>query len=170
MGSRAGFGMEFHVDRDPDLLCVDIFLGGLHVNAWDNAFYPPLLVKKLKDELGRFRAPTAAPADTSPSEAFRLAEEWYVGASEAGEEFARREFLDWGECTDGVLAFAFPDGDRVHLAGRLHDDPGPPAVVSVSRASFVDTLERALVVAEREWTARLAVLLARAGRGSPEAR
>ncbi|MFF9029782.1 hypothetical protein [Streptomyces iakyrus] len=43
LGSRSGFGLEFHVEHDPQLLCVDIFVGGLHVNTWDNAFYPPLL-------------------------------------------------------------------------------------------------------------------------------
>lgn len=52
-GSREGFGLEFHPEQDEYLLCVDISIGGLHVNAWDNAFYPPLLVKKLTDELPR---------------------------------------------------------------------------------------------------------------------
>lgn len=166
-GSRAGFGLEFHVERDPGLLCVDVFVGGLRVNARDNAFYPPLLVKKLKDELGRFRTPTAPPLGfVSPSEAFRLAEDWMcddaggAAASEAGAELARCRFLDWGECTDDVLAFAFPDGERVHLACRVDGDEGPQAstVVSVSRTSFVGTLEHGLVVAEREWSARLAAM------------
>ncbi|MEU1184918.1 hypothetical protein ABZ464_46350 [Streptomyces sp. NPDC005820] len=169
-GSRAGFGLEFHVERDPSLLCVDVFVGGLHVNAWDNAFYGPLLVKKLKDELDRFRAPTAPPVSFgSPFEAFRLAEDWMLDdagtgtASEAGAELARCRFLDWGECTDRVLAFAFPDGDTIHLACRVHGDEGPQAstVVSVSRTLFVETLERGLVIAERELSARLAVLKAR---------
>ncbi|MDG5806384.1 hypothetical protein P9869_27730 [Streptomyces ossamyceticus] len=31
-GARTGFGLEFHVERDPGLLCVDVFVGGLHVN------------------------------------------------------------------------------------------------------------------------------------------
>ncbi|MEU1176370.1 hypothetical protein ABZ464_01760 [Streptomyces sp. NPDC005820] len=161
--------MEFHVEQDPGLLCVDLFVGGLHVNTWDNAFYPPLLVKKLKDELGRFRTPTAPPAGfVSPLEAFRLAEDWMYDeavtetAAEAGAELARWRFLDWGECTDYVLAFAFPDGDRVHLACRVHGDAGPQAsaVASVSRTSFVETLERSLVVAEREWSCRLAAMKA----------
>ncbi|MFF4413445.1 hypothetical protein ACFYY8_13005 [Streptosporangium sp. NPDC001559] len=48
----------------------------LHVNTWDNAFHPPPLVKKLKDELGRFRTPTAGPVGfASPSEPFRVAAE-----------------------------------------------------------------------------------------------
>ncbi|MGW4895331.1 hypothetical protein ACWEQL_24130 [Kitasatospora sp. NPDC004240] len=173
-GSRAGFGLEFHVEQDPGLLCVDVFVGGLHVNALDNAFYPPLLVKKLKDELGRFRTPTAPPAGfTSASEAFRLAEDWMCGdagtgtAPGAGEGLAGYRFLDWGECTDDVLAFAFPDGERVRLACRVHGDAGPQAstVVPVSRSSLVRTLEHGLVVAEREWSARLAAMKARGDTG-----
>lgn len=169
-GSRAGFGLEFHVEQDPGLLCVDVFVGGLHVNTWDNAFYPPLLVKKLKDELSRFRTPTASPVGfASPFEAFRLAEDWMCDdagtgtASEAGAEFAKCRFLDWGECTDGVLAFAFPDGDRVHLACRVLGDAGPQAstVVPVSRALLVETLEHGLVIAEREWSSRLTAMKAR---------
>ncbi|ANZ38598.1 hypothetical protein BBK82_23590 [Lentzea guizhouensis] len=160
-GSRTEFGLEFHVERDPGLLCVDVFVGGLHVNGWDNAFYPPLLVKKLKDELGRFRVPAAPPVGfVSPVEAFRLAEEWTSDDTGPGAEFGRCEFLEWGECTDDVLAFAFPDGDRVHLACRTRGVGGPPAsaVVSMSRLSLVETLEQGLAVAEREWAARLAAL------------
>lgn len=158
-GSRTGFGLEFHVERDPGLLCVDVFVGGLHVNTWDNAFYPPLLVKKLKDELGRFRTPTAPPVGfTSPSEAFRIAESWMyddarTGASSGAEAaLARCVFLEWGECTDEVTAFAFPDGDRIHLACRVRGGGGPawgtearrePTVVSVSRTVLVETLEGA---------------------------
>ncbi|MFJ2782960.1 MULTISPECIES: hypothetical protein [unclassified Streptomyces] len=176
-GSRAGSGLEFHVERDPQLLCVDVFLGGLHVNTWDNAFYPPLLVRKLGDELGRLRAPTAPPvAFASPSAFFRLAERRMrddAGAGIAPEvraALARYEFLDWGECTNEVKAFAFPEGDHVHLACRMYEgsgvaggaeDPREPTMVSVSRAVFVEMLERSLVVAEREWSARLAVLTAR---------
>jgi hypothetical protein len=166
--------LEFHVELDPQLLCVDIFVGGLHVNTWDNAFYPPLLVKKLKDELSRFRPPTGPPAGfVSPLEAFRLAEDWMCDAagtktgSEAGAEFAKHEFLEWGECTDQLLAFAFPDGDRVHFVCRVRDGGGPawgtearhdPTVVSVSRTVLVETLEHGLAVAEREWSARLAAI------------
>ncbi|MEU9173833.1 hypothetical protein AB0D34_39760 [Streptomyces sp. NPDC048420] len=173
-GSRTGFGLEFHVEDDPQLLCVDIFVGGLHVNTWDNVFYPPLLVKKLKDELSRFRTPTAPSAGfVSPLEAFRVAEDWMCGdagtgtASEAGAEFARCEFLEWGECTDQLLAFAFPDGDRVHLVCRVRDGGGPawgtearhePTVVSVSRTVLVETLEHGLAIAERVWSARLAAV------------
>ncbi|AXX30951.1 hypothetical protein KCV87_02135 [Actinosynnema pretiosum subsp. pretiosum] len=161
-GSRDGFGLEFHVERDPDLLCVDVFVAGLHVDAWDNAFYPPLLVKKLGDEIRRFREPAARPEGfTSALEAFRLAEssmtgEGEGGETETGERFAGFRFLDWGECTDLALAFAFPDGDLLHLACRVRDDDGPgtPAAVSVRRAEVVGTLERGLVVAEREWAAR----------------
>ncbi|MFJ3793226.1 hypothetical protein [Kitasatospora sp. NPDC090091] len=178
-GSRTGFGLEFHVEQDPGLLCVDVFVGRLHVNARDNAFYPPLLVKKLKDELGRFRAPTAPPAGyTSPSESFRVAESWMhddAGSepeSGAGEVLARCVFLDWGECTDDVMAFAFPEGDRVHLACRVREGGGAapgteardePAVASLGRTVLVETLERALVVAEREWSVRLAALTGRSG-------
>ena len=83
--------------------------------------------------------------------------------SAAGAALARYAFLEWGECTDGVTAFAFPDGDQVHLACRLREEGGvtrgaearhEPTVVSVSRAGLVDTLERGLAVAEREWAAR----------------
>ncbi|MFF7457160.1 hypothetical protein [Kitasatospora sp. NPDC008115] len=174
-GSRAGFGLEFHVEQDPDLLCVDIFVGGLQVNAWDNAFYPPLLVKKLKDEFTRFRTPAAPLAEfTSPSESFRLAESWMyeddAGTGPdpaAAEALARCEFLEWGECTDQVTALAFPDGDRLHLVCRVRDVGEPacgaearqePVVASVSRTVFVETLESALAVAEREWSTRLAVI------------
>ncbi|MER7706825.1 hypothetical protein ABTX81_28500 [Kitasatospora sp. NPDC097605] len=171
-GSRAGFGLEFHVERDPDLLCVDVFVGGLRVNTWDNAFYPPLLVKKLKDELARFRTPTARPVEfTSPAESFRLAESWMYEEDTgtdpaAGEALARYEFLEWGECTDQVTALAFPDGDRLHLVCRVRDAGGPvrdtePVVAPVSRTALVDTLERALAVAEREWSARLAAIQGR---------
>ncbi|MET9340894.1 hypothetical protein [Nonomuraea sp. NPDC003804] len=176
-GSRTGFGLEFHVEQDPGLLCVDVFVGGLHVNTWDNAFYPPLLVKKLTDELSRFRTPTAPPVGfTSPSESFRIAESWMyddasTGASPGAEAaLARCVFLEWGECTDEVTAFAFPDGDRVHLACRVRKGGGPawgtearrePTVVSVSRTSLVETLEGGLVIAEREWSARLAAIKAR---------
>ncbi|MFJ6378391.1 hypothetical protein ACIQI7_00075 [Kitasatospora sp. NPDC092039] len=175
--------MEFHPERDPGLLCVDVFVGGLHVNAWDNAFYPPLLVKKLKDELGRLRPTTAPPVGfTSPSEYFLMVESWMyddagtgagTGASaEAEEAFARCAFLEWGECTDQVTAFAFPDGDRVHLACRMRDGDGAapgagsgdgPTVVSVSRTVLVETLERGLALAEREWAARLAAMTGRGG-------
>ncbi|MFI9121314.1 hypothetical protein ACIGW0_18205 [Streptomyces bikiniensis] len=177
-GSRTGFGLDFHVEQDPGLLCVDVFVGGLHANAWDNAFYPPLLIKKLKDELGRFRTPVAPPAGyTSPSESFHAAESWMYGdvgtGSGDGAALARCVFLEWGECTDGATAFAFPDGDRVHLACRVRDNYGAarsagvrhgPAVVSVGRTELVDTLERALVVAEREWSVRLAGIAGRGGR------
>lgn len=172
LGSRSGFGLEFHVERDPQLLCVDIFVGGLHVNTWDNAFYPPLLVKKLEDELSRFWTPTAPPTGfVSPLEAFRLAEDWMCDdagrgrTSEAGAEFARYEFLEWGECTDQLLAFAFPDGGRVHLACRVLDGGGPawgtearhePTVASVRRTLLVETLEHGLAIAKREWSVRLA--------------
>ncbi|MET9844055.1 hypothetical protein ACFZC6_38555 [Streptomyces ossamyceticus] len=182
-GTRTGFGLDFHVERDPGLLCVDVFVGGLPVNTWDNAFYPPLLVKKLKDELSRFRAPTAPPPGfTSPEESFRIAEDWIYGDSgtwtrsgaeaeaDAGEELARWEFLEWGECTDQVTAFAFPDGDQVHLACRVRDGGGQargaearcaPTVVSMSRTALVATLEHALAAAEREWAARLAAMKSR---------
>ncbi|WP_258193700.1 hypothetical protein [Streptomyces sp. MA5143a] len=142
------------------------------MNTWDNAFYPPLLVKKLKDELSRLRTPTARPAGfTSPLKAFRLVEDWWsddagsATASAAGAELERYHFLDWGECTDEVLAFAFPDGDQVHLACRMREGGGvawgtearcEPTVVSVSRTVLVEALEGALVIAEREWSARLA--------------
>ncbi|MFB7476247.1 hypothetical protein [Kitasatospora sp. NPDC056184] len=173
VGSRAGFGLEFHVERDPGLLCVDVFVGGLHVNTWDNAFYPPLLVKKLTDELGRFRAPAAPPEGfTSPAESFRAAEHrLYDDTFTApGEALARCTFLEWGECTDGVTAFAFPGGELVHLACRVREGGGPawgteardePTVASVSRAALVATLEGGLAVAEREWAVRLAALLDR---------
>ncbi|MEV6149341.1 hypothetical protein AB0L53_03270 [Nonomuraea sp. NPDC052129] len=177
VGSRAGFGLEFHVEQDPQLLCVDVFVGGLHVNTWDNAFYPPLLVKELKDELGRFRTPTAPPVGfTSSSEFFCLAESWMYDdavtgiAPEAEAALARCEFLEWGECTNEVTALAFPDGDRVHLTCRVHERGGAargtegrrgPTVVSVSRTVLVETLERGLVVAEREWSARLAAVKGR---------
>ncbi|MFJ9608912.1 hypothetical protein ACIRS1_21485 [Kitasatospora sp. NPDC101176] len=174
VGSRSGFGLEFHVERDPGLLCVDVFVGGLHVNTWDNAFYPPLLVKKLGDELGRFRTPTAPPAGfTSSSESFLAAERWMHDDARPGtgsgpeEALARCVFLEWGECTDGVTALAFPDGDRVHLACRARGGGGPargtearhePTVVSLSRTALVETLERGLVIAEREWSARRAAV------------
>ncbi|GAA1393220.1 hypothetical protein GCM10009639_26040 [Kitasatospora putterlickiae] len=164
VGSRAGFGLEFHVERDASLLCVDVFVGGLHVNTWDNAFYPPLLVKKLKDELARFRAPAAPPEGfTSPFESFLLAESWMYDDERCRAELPRCAFLEWGECTDEVTAFAFPDGDRVHLACRVRDGGGvawgteprqEPTVVTVNRADLVGTLEHALAVAEREWSAR----------------
>ncbi len=183
VGSRDGFGLEFHLERDPELLCVDVHIGGLWVDARDNAFYPPLLVKKLKEELARYRAPIAAPAGFgSPVEALRLAE-WarYEEAAPGvgngtGEELARWVFLEWGECTDDVSVFAFPDGESVHLACRTWEGGGAawgteprqePTVVSVSRAEFVGTLERGLAVAEREWAVRLAAL--RAGRGEESA-
>ncbi|WP_405860769.1 hypothetical protein OG407_23020 [Streptomyces sp. NBC_01515] len=137
-GTRAGFGLEFHLERDAHLLCVDVFVGGLHVNTWDNAFYPPLLVKELTDELRRFRTPGARPAG-----------------------FAC-DFLEWGECTNDVWAYAFPDGDWIHLACRLHGDRGTAAgtesVATVTRAAFVETLEQGLAVAEREWEVRRARL------------
>ncbi|WP_354637351.1 hypothetical protein [Kitasatospora camelliae] len=183
-GSRTGFGLEFHVEQDPGLLCVDVFVGGLHVNTWDNAFYPPLLVKKLKDELSRFRTPTAPPVGfTSPSESFRTAESWLYDMYDAaatgtapGAEaaLARCVFLEWGECTDEVTAFAFPDGDRVHLACRVRDGGGAawgtearqePPVVSVSRTVLVETLEHGLAIAEHEWSARLAAVKARSDTG-----
>ncbi|MFC8676070.1 hypothetical protein ACFUEN_25750 [Streptomyces griseorubiginosus] len=155
-GSRAGFALEFHVEQDPSLLCVDVFVGGVHVNTWDNAFYPPLLVKKLKDELARLRTPSPWPAGvTSPT----------------GEDLARWEFLEWGECTDQVIAFASPDGDLVHLTCRIREEgePGQGAVarsesaeVSVSRTALVEALEGALALSEREWSARLAALTDRA--------
>ncbi|SDE56148.1 hypothetical protein SAMN05216270_1307 [Glycomyces harbinensis] len=168
-GSRDGFGLEFHPERDDSLLCVDVFVGGLHVNSWDNAFYPPLLVFKLKDELDRFRTPAAPPPGfTSPSEYFRIAERWWAHGDaatgpEVGAALDRCGFLEWGECTNQVMAFAFPDGDRIHLACRLHDEPGAdpdpegrhePAVASLSRASLVETLEQGLALAEREWSVR----------------
>ncbi|QFR02286.1 hypothetical protein F9278_00465 [Streptomyces phaeolivaceus] len=176
-GSQTAFGLEFHVERDPGLLCVDVFIGGLHANTWDNAFYPPLLVKKLKDELERFRTPTTPPNGfTSPSEAFRIAENWMHADTDthtahgAEAALARCAFLEWGECTDDVTAFAFPDGDRIHLACRVRDDGGAardteprrePTVATVNRTLFVDTLESGLTVAEREWSARLAATKAR---------
>ncbi|MGW1280222.1 hypothetical protein ACWD4V_25155 [Streptomyces tsukubensis] len=173
LGSRAGFGLEFHIERDPGLLCLDIFVGGLHVNSWDNAFYPPLLVKKLGDELRRFRAPAAPPVGFgSPSEAFRVAEAvWTYGDAGTGDafgaEFADCEILDWGECTNDVLAFAFPDGDRIHLACRVRGQTAPraSAMATVSRTSFVETLEHAFTVAEREWSIRLAAMNARRDTG-----
>ncbi|MER6365492.1 hypothetical protein [Kitasatospora sp. NPDC001527] len=171
VGSRTGFGLEFPIEQDPGLLCVDVFVGGLHVNTWDNAFYPPLLVKKLKDELGRFRTPAALPTGfTSPSESFLTAERWMYDGSRTGtssgteEALARCAFLEWGECTDEVTAFAFPDGDRLHLVCRVRDGGGPawgtearhePTVASVSRPAVLDTLERGLALAEHEWSTRL---------------
>ncbi|MFJ9430048.1 hypothetical protein ACIRQY_10300 [Streptomyces sp. NPDC101490] len=146
------------------------------MNAWDNAFYPPLLVKKLRDELGRLRTPTVPPVlFTSPSAFFRLAESWMdddAGAGltpEAETALARCEFLDWGECTHQVTALAFPEGDRVHLVCRVYESgaaggveaPREPTAVSVSRTAFAETLERGLAVAEREWSVRLAALRAR---------
>lgn len=165
-GSRTGFGLEFHVERDPSLLCVDIFVGGLHVDTWDNAFYPPLLVKKLGDELARFREPRP-PADgfTTPAESYLAAEEQARTGPEG--ELARCEFLEWGECTDQVMAFAFPDGDVVHIACRVRDGGGPawgtgardaPTVATVSRADLVEALEGALDLASREWAVRLTAL------------
>ncbi|MFJ1757884.1 hypothetical protein [Kitasatospora sp. NPDC088134] len=164
-GSRGGFGLEFHLDRDPGLLCVDVFLGGRRVNAQDNAFYPPLLVKKLADELARHREPAVPPDGfTTPPESYRRAEQGrYAEAGPGGrEELTRYAFLEWGECTDDVLAFAFPDGDRLHLACRLRTDGGPawgteprhgPTVATVDRAAFVRTLEHALAAAH-EWSVR----------------
>ncbi len=167
-GSRNGFGLEFHPERDRSLLCVDIFIGGLHVNTSDNAFYPPLLVKKLTDELRRFRTPRA-PLEgfTTPVESFRVAEYWAYDetGTESGPEAALAgcDFLDWGACTNDVVAFAFPDGDRLHLACRVRDGGGvawrteprrEPTAVSVSLASFVETLEQCLAAAEREWSDR----------------
>ena len=61
------------------------------------------------------------------------------------------------------MAYAFPDGDRIHLACRVREGGGiawrtepwrEPALASMSRASFVATLEQGLAVAEREWSAR----------------
>lgn len=170
-GSRAGFGLEFHLEQDPDLLCVDIYVGGLHVDSQDNAFYPPLLVFKLKHAVSRFSTPAAAPVGfTSPAQYWRLAESWYVDSDSEiapGVEDAldRCGFLEWGECTNNVRAFAFPDGDRVHLACRIRARGDAPwresAVVSMSRTSLVETLEQSYVVAEREWSVRLAALKAR---------
>lgn len=162
-GSRTGFALEFHPERDPYLLCVDLFLGGLHLNPRDNAFYPPLLVKKLKDELHRFRTPAEPPPGfVSAAEAFRIAEDRMLDdpatgpASEDGEEFASHRFLEWGECTDDVLAFAFPHGDRLHLACRVHGDtgPGPSALAAVRRTALTATLEESLTAAEHAWSLR----------------
>ncbi|MGV9779776.1 hypothetical protein [Streptosporangium sp. NPDC003464] len=100
-GARTGFGLEFHVEQDPGLLCVDVFVGGLHVNTWDNAFYPPLLVKKLKDELRRFRTPTAPPVGfTSPSESFRIAESWMY--DDASTEASPGAEAALARCVPGV--------------------------------------------------------------------
>ncbi|MFJ9374306.1 hypothetical protein [Streptomyces sp. NPDC101455] len=67
-----------------------------------------------------------------------------------------------GECTNDVWAYAFPDGDWIHLACRLHGDRGTAAgtesVATVTRTGFVETLERGLAVAEREWEVRRAPL------------
>lgn len=163
-GSREGFALEFHIERAPSLLCVDVHVGGLHVNAWDNAFYPPLLVTCLKKDAERFRAPSGPPAGfTSPAEHFRAAEHWWVHGDDG--DFERYSFLEWGECTFGVRAFAFPDGDRVHLGCRTRDieagtefEEGPSAVVTLDRAVFLETLEDALDVADREWQARRAAI------------
>ncbi|MFJ8045460.1 hypothetical protein ACIRBX_33630 [Kitasatospora sp. NPDC096147] len=164
-GSRDGFALTFDVERDPVLLCVDVFLGGLHLNTWDNAFYPPLLVKKLRDELTRFDTPASPPPGfTSPAESLRAAEAGRYEAAGAGAELARYAFLAWGECTDDVSAFAFPDGDLVHLACRVRDGGGPawgteprraPTVATVSRTELLDTLGQGLIAAERAWSARL---------------
>jgi hypothetical protein len=163
-GTRAGFGLEFHVERDPELLCVDVFIGGRHLNARDNAFYPPLLVKKLKDELARYRVPAGSPPGfTSPAAALDAAERGRYGETESA--WARHAFLEWGECTDDVSAFAFPVGDLVHLACRTRDAGGPawgteprrgPTVATVDRTALVEVLEHGLAVAEREWAIRLA--------------
>ncbi|MFI5531313.1 hypothetical protein ACIA8O_22555 [Kitasatospora sp. NPDC051853] len=171
IGTRDGFGLEFHLERDRQLLCVDVFVGGLHVNAWDDAFYPPLLVKKLEGELRRFGAPPEPPPEgfTSAPESFRAAERWMHEGEGEGDGFARYEFLEWGECTDQVTAFAFPDGESVHLAARVREvggGEGEPVVVSVGRGELVETLERGLAVAGREWAARLAVPADRSGTGS----
>ncbi|MFJ5231411.1 hypothetical protein ACIQBJ_16115 [Kitasatospora sp. NPDC088391] len=178
-GSRGGFGLEFRFDQDPGLLCVDVFVGGLRVNARDNAFYPPLLVKKLGDEAGRHREPAAPPDGfTTPAESYRRAEQGLYDEAGPGDraEPARCAFLEWGECTDDVLAFAFPDGDRLHLACRLRADGGPawgtgprhgPTVATVDRAAFVATLDRARAAAAGEWSARLTARLA-ARPGSPD--
>ncbi|MBA4867277.1 hypothetical protein H1V43_39610 [Streptomyces sp. PSKA54] len=113
---------------------------------------------------------------TSPSESFRIAESWMYDDAGAGTSLgaeaalARCVFLEWGECTDEVTAFAFPNGDRVHLACRIRDGGGAawgtearrePTVVSVSRTLLVETLEHGLVIAEHEWSARLAAIKAR---------
>ncbi|WP_018353391.1 hypothetical protein [Longispora albida] len=174
VGSRAGFGLEFHIERDPDLLCADVFVGGLHVNTWDNAFYPPLLVMRLTDEASRFRTPVAPLAGfTTPWESLQVAEGWMRddGTSTTGlaAALAGCRFLEWGECTDQVTAFAFPDGERVHLACRVRDVDGSAgdrperATVSVSRTVLFETLEHGLAIAEREWSARLAAIKARTG-------
>lgn len=169
-GTREDFGLEFHPEQDSSLLCVDIYIGGLHVNASDNAFYPPLLVKKLTDELPRFRSPAPAPElFTTPAEAFRIAENWDYDPTRTerspGPEAALAcwDFLEWGECTNDVMAYAFPDGDRIHLACRVRESGGiawgtepqrEPTFASMSRTTFLETLEQCQVVVEREWSAR----------------
>ncbi|GLZ78571.1 hypothetical protein Afil01_33780 [Actinorhabdospora filicis] len=171
IGTRTGFGLDFHIERDPGLLCADIFIGGLHVNTWDNAFYPPLLVRCLTEEAARFGAPAEPVAGfTSPREAFGLAEHAAYDDATGRADLVRCAFLEWGECTEEVTAFAFPDGDRVHLACRVRDGGGPawgtpardePTVASVSRIALAETLAAALAVAEREWAVRLAAIKAR---------
>jgi hypothetical protein len=169
-GSRDGFGLEFHPEQDDYLLCVDIFIGGRRVDASDNAFYPPLLVMKLTNEIARFRTPVPPPElFTSPAEAFRIAEGWDYDPTRTewppGPEaaLASWDFLEWGECTNDVMAYAYPDDDRIHLACRVRDGGGiawgteprhEPTLVSLSRTAFLETLEQCLVVAEREWSAR----------------
>ncbi|GLF99207.1 hypothetical protein [Streptomyces yaizuensis] len=165
IGSRAGFGLDLATGLEGLLLHADVFVGGLLVNAADNAFYPPLLAHCLGGELRRHGSPSGRPTGfTTPAEAFRAAERWAfrdTGATEVpgdpGPELARYEFLEWGECTDGVTAYAFPDGDRVHLGCRLRAETGPPqppVTVTLGRTLFVTTLERARVVAADMWAAR----------------
>ncbi|MFJ5264691.1 hypothetical protein ACIQAC_29955 [Streptomyces sp. NPDC088387] len=171
-GSRATFGLEFHLEGDTSLLRVDIFVGGVHVNRWDNAFYTPLLIRCLGDELRRFRTLTVPPEwFGSPVEAFRMAEGWWIDDTSIGDapvleaELTRCEFLQWGECTNEVRAFAFPDGGEIHLGCRIREvssDPSDPkvwdepTVVSVNRKAMIETLAQGLAVAEREEAAKRA--------------
>lgn len=137
-GTRAGFGLEFHLEGDAYLLCVDVFVGGLHVNTWDNAFYPPPAGQ------GAHRRVAALPHTGRATGGFRLRLPGVGGVHQrrVGVRLPRRRL----------------DPPRLPLHGDGDTAAGTESVATVTRAGFVETLERSLAVAEREWEVRRARL------------
>jgi hypothetical protein len=145
-GDRTKFAVEVGEPRSPDLCVVDLWAGGKLLTTDDNVAYLPSFRLSLRATAAQVRRRDLPPCPypgRTPEEIYRLL---HAGETERRERFW---FLQWGETTDNISAYAYLAGDLVIVFAYwrpehpLPADRGSVFVARIPPDEFATILEEA---------------------------